>query len=197
MKTKVVLTSILVAFIGLCGVLVVESGLLNGLNFIGSQTIIPLASQATMGADTTEEETATDTPDTAPTDANKESAYDFSKFSATQAKLEERTLGDIDPQEIERTSDPEKFKFLVEFTTKGGGIRRVTLSEFDNRDPDDPENLLLLSSWDDNVTLYPMANGYFGLTGREVRFPLHKLNWMIAGAVTESYESEKIVFELK
>ena len=195
MKTKVVLTSILIAFIGLCGILVVESGLFNGRNFIGSQTIIPLASQATMGADTAEEETKTDAPDPVPADANKESGYDFSKFSATQAKLQERTLGDIDLDQIERTSDPEKFKFLVEFTTKGAGIRRVMLSEFDNRDPDNPENLLLLSSWDDNVTLYPMANGYFGLTGREVRFPLHKLNWVIVGAVAESYESEKIVFE--
>ncbi len=194
MKTKVVVTSILIGFVGLCGLLVIESGILS---HPGAKGLIPLASQAEFAGDATEEVVDSSEGQVAQLTAPDPSAYDFSEFKATHAKPETRMLGAL-YEKSERTDDPEKFKFQLEFTSKGASISNVTLSEFDDRAPKDAQPLVLLSPPAGSSVGNTLANGNFVLVtaGQETRFPLHKLDWkMTIDSFGHRDNSEKIVFE--
>ncbi len=163
MKTKAVLIIFLTAFLFLCGLMVAGSGLLSGVS----------------KAAEVDAEQAPATPDTQPLQPPptiRAAEYDFSELRATQAELETRSLGQTYP-DIRRSDDPERYKFQVEFTNRGAGIRSVTLSEFDDRQTKDPQPLVLLSSWMEDIQT--MANGYLTLPATGTRLALHRLNWQI------------------
>ena len=82
MKTKAVLISFVVAFVGLCGLLVVDSGLFKHDCARHTAGVIPLTSQTTISADSTGEKTDAKETETDPTDKSKESNsdFDFSKL---------------------------------------------------------------------------------------------------------------------
>jgi len=202
MKKRFFVIVPLAAFVILCGYLVVRSGVFGGGICPDCGGVTLLASQATITADTAETTATTgETEGAAPkaADKNVSDKYDFSRFRATHDKLETRVLGALYP-EIERTDDPEKFKFQMVVTTNGAGIDNVVLSEFDDRDPKNPQPFQLLGPWlyeagRDVVTEYTLANGHFALTGRN-SFPLGRLNWAIARDVeTAADGSQSIVFE--
>ncbi|HPD46470.1 MAG TPA: YidC/Oxa1 family insertase periplasmic-domain containing protein [Anaerohalosphaeraceae bacterium] len=136
-----------------------------------------------------QEQTVSDTPQDKASPVLRSPEYDFSQLKAVHARLDTQSLGALYP-EVERSDDPDRYKFQVEFTSRGAGIRKVTLSEFDDRHHKNPQPLVLLSS--ENVALpASLANGYFGLAGS--RLALHQLNWEILGRTTEQ-GAEKITF---
>lgn len=194
MKTKVVLTSILTAFVGLCCFFVIESGIFSNPAIKG---LIPLASQAEVASEAIEETTETANPQVSQLTAPNPGDYDFSEFKAIHAKQETRILGSL-YEETDRTDDPGKYKFQLEFDSKGASISNVTLSEFDDRAPKNSRPLLLLSEQSNNSVGNTLANGNFVMivNGLETRFPLHKLNWEISGnSIRQPDNSEKITFE--
>ena len=97
MKTKTVLISFVVAFVGLCGFLVVDSGLFKHDCARHTAGVIPLASQTTLSADNTGETTDADVTETNPTDESKESNsdFDFSRLRATRAVGKEIVMGSL------------------------------------------------------------------------------------------------------
>ena len=194
MKTKVVLTSIIIAFVSICGLLVIESGILS---YLPAKGLIPLASQTEIDADAAEETTETAKPQDKTLTAPNPEDYDFSEFKAIHAKLETRTLGSLYDQ-AQRNDDPGKYKFQLEFTSKGASISNVILSEFDDRAPEDAQPLVLLSSPANSSVGNTLANGNFIMVvaGKETKFPLNKLNWKMTGdSIRQPNNSEKIAFE--
>ena len=198
MKTKAVLISFVVAFVGLCGLLVVDSGLFKHDCARHTAGVIPLTSQTTISADSTGEKTDAKETETDPTDKSKESNsdFDFSKLRAIHAAHNESiVMGSLYP-EVERTDDENKFKFMVELTSKGAAIKTVTLSEFDDRDPDDPQPLELIAPTDPGGRLkYSLANTSFLVPGQKNAFPLDMLDWQIVKDLTREPDgSQKVVF---
>ncbi len=196
MKTKTVLISLVVAFVALCGFLIVDSGLFKQDSAWRKGRIIPLAGQTTLSADATGEKTNADKVEVSPTDKSKQgnSDFDFSKLRATQAARKEIVMGSLYP-EVERTDDQTKFKFMLELTTRGAAIKTVTLSEFDDRDPDDPQPLELIAPTDaDGRLKYSLANTSFAVQGQN-DFPLDKLEWQFVKDLTREPDgSQKVVF---
>ncbi len=127
---------------------------------------------------------------------------EYPVLSAKGAKLETVTLGQLYP-EVERTDDGDKYKFMVQFTSKGAAISNVILSEFKARSDEvsatevlsaDADSdvkvqnpLTLLSPWNDadNRTIYTLANTSLWVAPAEAEefgpsaFPLNKLNWQL------------------
>ncbi|MBE0537091.1 MAG: YidC/Oxa1 family insertase periplasmic-domain containing protein [Phycisphaerae bacterium] len=184
MKTKAILITSLAAFLALCGVMAVGTGVFSSVSKAAEAT-------AEQGPKISQE-TSEGTPPEKTGTSIRPSEYDFAEFTATQAKVEIRSLGALYP-EIERTDDPDLYKFEIDFTSLGAGVRRVTLSEFANRDVEDRQPLVLLSSANTSPT--PLANGYFGLAGAASRFPLHRLNWAISEDVTDEKGVQRLTFQ--
>ncbi len=124
MKTKAILVSLVVAFVGLCGLLVVDSGLFKHDCAGHTGGVIPLASQTTLSADSTGEKTDADEAEVNPTDKSKQSnsGFDFSMLRTPQGKPDEIVMGSLDPKNVERTDDVSTFKLMVELSTKGAAI---------------------------------------------------------------------------
>ncbi len=200
MKTKAVLISLVVAFVGLCGFLVVDSGLFKHDCARHTGGVIPLAGLTTPSADSTGEKTDADEVEANPTDKSKKnnSDFDFSRLRASQAAHKEIVMGSLYP-EVKRTDDESKYKLMVELTSKGAAIKTVTLSEFDDRDPDDPQPLELIApiapTDPDGRLKYSLANTTFLVQGQKYPFPLDMLDWQVAEDLTREPDgSQKVVF---
>jgi len=197
MKTKTVLITVMVAFVVLCGLLVIESGLFERYAPGRTRAVIPLAGQATAGVEETNGKTvAAETESTPAGQADEgDPDYDFTRLRATHAAPATVTLGSLYP-EIERTDDKNRFKFMVELTSKGAAIKTVTLSEFDDRDPDNPQPLKLITPMETGSgPKYSLANTTFLVPGQKKPFPLEMLDWQLTEDVTtESDGSQKVVF---
>jgi len=173
---KNALIGFLIIFVIFCGFLVTESGLFEHAGWCPAKGCIRLASE--MPGDNLPQGLLGVTGD-------KEQGYDFSKLTAKNAKAESKTLGSV----FKDTG----YKFEVELTSKGAGVSRVVLSEYDNRDYKDPQPLVLLSGVEAGAdrTIFSLANGNFELVEKKQRFPLDKLNWRLV----EEFDPEKAVFE--
>ena len=173
---KNALIAFLIIFVIFCGFLVTESGLFEHAGWCPAKGCIRLASE--MPGDNLPQGLLGVTGD-------KEQGYDFSKLTAKNAKAESKTLGSV----FKDTG----YKFEVELTSKGAGVSRVVLSEYDNRDYNEPQPLVLLSGVEAGAdrTIFSLANGNFELVEKKQRFPLDKLNWRLV----EEFDPEKAVFE--
>jgi YidC/Oxa1 family membrane protein insertase len=102
-------------------------------------------------------------------------AADSGDFSATGGPAKSILLGAKDP----KTENPETgFKFQLELTSKGAAIRKATFTGFDNRDPKDPQPLVILSPVRlRGGELLSMAITQFVLVEQERQFALDKLSW--------------------
>lgn len=176
MSIKNALIGFLIIFVIFCGFLVTESGLFEHAGWCPAEGFIRLASE--VPGDNLLQGLFGATED-------KERGYDFSKLEAISARAESKTLGSV----FKDTG----YKFEVELTSKGAGISRVVLSEYDDRDHKDPQPLVLLSGIEagGGRTIFSLANGNFELVEKKQRFPLDKLNWRLV----EEYDPEKAVFE--
>ncbi|MCK5564791.1 MAG: YidC/Oxa1 family insertase periplasmic-domain containing protein [Planctomycetes bacterium] len=171
MKTKIALIAFLVLFVGFCSVLVLDSGLFGNCRYHDHKRIIPLASESPVasliGAITGQSET-----------------YDFSQLKAAYAPNRAVMLGSIDPDS--------GYEFALELSSKGAGIQNAFMSGFDDRDPQNPQPLAVLSAIEEGVTkpILPLANGIFELIDKEQRIRLNELRWQ----VVDQYNKDAAVF---
>lgn len=122
----------------------------------------------------------------------------FSNLLAVSGKEETVTLGGL-YESCRRTSDPTRYKYQIELTTRGAAVKSVTLSEFDDRNRDNPKPFVLLEPIDDQaVPVYSLASRGLRVaapnasTFPDRAFPLHRLNWTLL-----RHDQESAVFEAK
>ncbi len=104
---------------------------------------------------------------------------------ATGGKEQSFTLGSTDPNS--------EFKFQLYLNSKGAAIETATYSEFNDRDPDDPQPLQILSPASGNIM--SCANKLFALVNQNKGFGLDKLPWKSDGAVVNDDGSRSASFE--
>ncbi len=157
---RTLLTWIVVGFVVFCGWLVVDTGL-----FECSGPCILLQS-------TTSNENTSDVnvPAEEPPQIGADDTVLLRAVGAP-AKAKSITLGSVDPKS--------GFKFQLELSSTGAAIRKVTFSEFDDRDYKDPQPLVILSParQADGSEILSMANRKFVLVGHGWQFALDKLSW--------------------
>jgi len=177
---KSILGLILIGFVVFCGVLVFESGLFDAGHTVGRSCI--LLQQTT--AD--ESQRALDVP--ASGEEHLEAA-DFGSFQADNAEARSFTLGSVDPES--------GFRFQLELSSQGAGIRRAIFSEFDDRDYKDPQPLVILSpvqTLNGNEVL-SMANTNFVFVDSGLQLPLDRLHWQSYGVEKDYDGSQTVRFE--
>jgi YidC/Oxa1 family membrane protein insertase len=174
MSIKTILIAFLIAFVGLCSFLVIESGLFEADESSAARPVIIMASEigsSTLGQD----EQAAD------------ESFDFSRLTAVSGTAKSVTIGSIHTDT--------GFKFELELTSKGAAIARATLSGFDDRDPNNPQPLVLLSPIMDKGSIYSLANRGFELIEQKQRFPLDRLNWQTGTVLRKDDNSQEVAFE--
>ena len=174
MNTKRFIIVFLVCFVGLCGFLIYETGLFNQQGQT-SNGVIALANPSFLEAAAESVGLAGD-------------EFDLSNFRAERNEDQIRRLGSLDPDT--------GYEFGLEITNKGAGIRSVTYSRFDDRDPDEPENLQVLSPVESSGKyLYSLANGNFDLLEQKKRIGLGGLNWRFVEGASERKVSLELVLK--
>ncbi|MHC5146648.1 MAG: YidC/Oxa1 family insertase periplasmic-domain containing protein, partial [Planctomycetota bacterium] len=125
----------------------------------------------------------------------------YPQLAATSAAEQTVKLGDL-YDEVERTDDPEKYKFQVELTSKGAAIRYLISSEFEARgETADSEVLSADASGSAKVISPLLLLQPFGVSGNQIdslantslkvspanaekfdsrAFPLNQLDWKLA-----------------
>ncbi len=189
MRTFLVL--MVAGFCLFCGWLVVESGLFECSASDGKPCI--LLQKAT--ADGT----------TGPADSNQAGAKEPAEpaaglgFRADNARPATVLLGADDPY----LEDPETgFKFQLELSSRGAAIRRAIFSNgkgkgFDNRDPKNPQPLVLISPLKKTSTgeALAMANTSFIFDRHGLQLALDRLHWKSSGIEKGEDGSETARFE--
>ena len=87
------------------------------------------------------------------------------------------------------------FKFLVELTTRGAGIEKATLSQFDNLGNRQPLVLLSPTIKPSGSTTLSMENGALVIADYQLQVPLDKLDWNMLDVVKSDDGSETVTFE--
>ena len=172
MNTKIILIVSLVGFVALCTFLVAESGLFAANRPEQPEAIVNPSVKTASAEPTTEA---------------RDSDFDFSKLTAVSKTQKSVTIGSIHPDT--------GFKFALELTSKGAAVRTAILSEFDDRNPKNPQPLVLLAPIVDKSQICSLANGGFELVEQKQRFPLDKLNWQTGSVVHNNDGSQEIKFE--
>ncbi len=151
---------IIVGFVVFCGYLVIESGLFCSQRTSPGPCIL-LQQTTTSGADYVP---AAGEPD-------KIAAAKHSDYEAFNASSSTIKLGSLDPKS--------GFKLELELTSKGAAIVKATLSEFDDRDYENPQPLVLLSpvQLQDGTEILTMANKEFIFAEQKIQLRLHELHW--------------------
>jgi YidC/Oxa1 family membrane protein insertase len=170
MNAKTFLVTFLVCFVALCGFLSIENLIAPAYSH-PTEPMAALTSGTTLGALPAEQQ------------VNEDDAFDLSGLTAISAADKSVTIGSIYPDT--------GFKLQLELTSKGAAITRATLSEFDDRDPDNPQPLVILSPIIADKNIYSLANGNFELVDQKQQLPLDMLNWRI----TEEGRSHQVTFE--
>jgi len=100
-------------------------------------------------------------------------------FSAVGGNPKTITLGSLDPNT--------GFKFLLDLTSRGAGIDKATLSEFDDRGHKNPQPLAILSPTVnlDGTPAFSMANRTLTLDN-QLQFRLDKLDWITSDVETDN-----------
>ncbi len=182
MKTRFVLTILLAGFVAYCAVLVIDSGLFCQQCASPSGPIVSLAAQVPADKPTEGQPSANGNAVDATANVVGSIAglgNEFSVLSGTNARSLTRTIGSV--------SKDSDFKLELVLTSKGAAIEKATLSEFDDRDPDDPQPLIVLSPITDrNKVVYSLANSLLQVSGQDDPFPLYLLHWQ-TGEVAINY----------
>jgi hypothetical protein len=191
MRTFLILT--VVGFCLFCGLLVVESGLFDGLaRRCGPCTLLA----KTPGGEASDVNDANDTP---VEEAPKLEADESVSFGADNASPTTVILGAGDPN----TEDPETgYKFQLELSSKGAAIRKATFTNgngngFDDRDPKNPRPLVVVSPMrrEDGEEILAMANTSFVLDKHGLQLPLDRLQWKSLGVENADDGSQTAQFE--
>lgn len=160
--------------------------------------LAPLASQAEGEADI-ESDAADAAPQEEGLTLTQGETVVYPRLTAQSAAAETVKLGAVYP-EVERTDDPDKYKFLVILTTKGAAVQYTVLSEFEARAHTSEAEVLsaeladggnvihpltLLSPLSNGKDVYSLANTNLWIAPAEAEslgklsFPLDKLLWKL------------------
>ena len=171
-----ILTLVVVSFVVFCGWLVIESGLFQSCRAVEQTPCILL--QQTVANDTSviAKEPAVEN--------TQLKAADFAGFTADHAAAKKVMLGSIDPAG--------SFKFQLELSSKGAAVRKVTFSEFDDRDYKDPQPLVILSPVlrADGSEILSMASTEFVFVQQGLMLRLDGLHWKSYG-VEKNYDGSQ------
>jgi len=192
---KIALTSFVIAFVLLCGWLVVESGFFDD----SSQTRPGVILLQNVAAD---EET--EIPNVTESNSEQLEAADSITFGADNAPAKTVILGATDPNTENADTG---FKFQLELSSKGAAIRKAVFSNgpdsrgrdsgFDNRDYKNPQPLVIISPIPerDGSEVLAMANTNFVFVKQHLQLPLNRLDWKSFDAETEDDGSQTARFE--
>ncbi len=110
-------------------------------------------------------------------------------LTATGGPSKTFSLGSLDPNT--------GFMFLLELTSRGAAIRTATLSEFDDRNPENPQPLVLLSpvTRNNGSQAFSMANEAFVLDNYQLQLRLDKLDWKATDITKGPDGSQTAAFE--
>ncbi len=179
---KVILTSIVVAFVVFCGWLIIESGF-----FERSSQVEPGCILLQNVADNYKPETE----DTAVPDSQEMKDTETTALSADHAPAKTIRIGSADPK-----SD---YKFQLELSSKGAAIRKVTFNfdEFDNRNHKNPKPLVFISpvKEKDGSEILAMANTDLVFVEQQLQLPLNKLHWKSFEPENHEDGSQTVQFE--
>lgn len=175
MKLKTVLITFLAGFVCLCGFLVMDSGLFDNERSADSSLFISLATNASMGS----------APETGPVEVPEDAT--FSKFTAINVERSGATIGSLDKES--------GFKFQLELTSLGAGISMASLSEYDDRNPDDPQPLVVLAPVvkSSSKEIYSLANNVFKVGDQSL--DLSRLDWNAGEIVIGGDGSQSVTFD--
>ncbi|MBN1818689.1 MAG: YidC/Oxa1 family insertase periplasmic-domain containing protein, partial [Sedimentisphaerales bacterium] len=172
MKLTLFITVLITAYLVFCGVLIVQTGLFQSRTEQDDDSLVSLAAAPARNGNTPAEQTNASNV-SAP--AEPASAFDLSDLVGISAKPQTVTLGSLDPES--------GFKYELVLTSTGAAVSRATLSEFDDRNPDDPRPLILLSPLHNRETGRTLAVNGFETGPRS--FPLGKLDWQVGPKTTD------------
>lgn len=184
---RIALILVVAVYVLFCGWLIVASGYLDGAS--QSEQDFILLQNTTTG------ETGEPTITPASNNTQLQAAQGVT-FGADDADVKTVILGAMDPN-IENAETG--FKFQLELSSKGAAIRRATFSNgpddqgrasgFDDRDPDNPQPLAIISPIPDGMggEILAMANRNFVFADQELQLPLDRLHWKIADSDTTDH----------
>lgn len=171
---------LVVGFVVYCGLLVLETGLF--------ETCRPGRDHCILLQNTTVDESA-ENKKTVPAEKEVLEAADSAGFGADHAPAATVTLGSTDPK-----SD---FMLQLELSSQGAAVRKAVFSGFDNRDPNEPKPLQILSpvQLPDGSEVLSMANRGFVFVEQKLQLSLDKLHWKSAGIEKGTDGSQSARFE--
>jgi YidC/Oxa1 family membrane protein insertase len=166
MNFRTLLVLIVVGFVVFCGWLVLDSGLCETCRSETGPCVLLQQTTITEGKEGSK---------AAPAKKETFEAADSIGFRAYDAPTTSVTLGSTDPKS--------NYMFQLELNSKGAAIRSAVFSGFDDRDPNNPQPLQILSP----VKLYngseilSMANTSFVFVKHKSLLDLDKLHWESLG----------------
>ncbi len=154
----------MLGFMALCGLMIADTGLFVNCDRPNGCILLQKA---------TDDEIIRDTP-VDPTDGGAllEARVPVG-LRATGGTEQSFTLGSTDPKS--------GFKFQFYLNSKGAAIETATYSEFNDRDPQDPQPLQILSPASGNI--FSFANKLFAMVNQNKGFDLDVLPWKTSGVV--------------
>jgi YidC/Oxa1 family membrane protein insertase len=183
MNIKTIFTLSLACFLIFCSVLVVQSGLFDNQPQQTSGPFIRLSNTPESKVNTAiEEVTLQQAPE--PTQNSNALELIYAKDPANPVLGSDVKDGD--------------YKFKLELTSKGASIAKAILSEYDDRDPDDPKPLILLSPIDagQGKTVYSFASGNLDLLDINRRYSLSDIDWKTGEVVSALDGTQSVTFEV-
>ncbi len=175
MKFKIAVSLVLTAFFVYCGSLVLETGLFED----SSEGLVPLASVSGLKAMAAVNDNT----------AGQETQYDMTSLMAVPGKSEIVTLGSRDRQS--------EFFYELNLDTKGASIRNAYLNRYDNLNPDDPQEYLMLLNPVEKETgneVLSYANDSFVLIDQKLKLRLNNLNWKFLEKTVDANGAETARF---
>ncbi len=162
---RIFLTLVLVVYVLFCGWLVIETGLFDR-SLQNEGAFIPLQQTTTTDSPEAEKEP--------PPQIRRAPTSETVRLGAEDAEPASVALGSVDPKS--------GYKFLLELSSKGAAVERAIFSEFDDRDPEEPQPLTILSPV--NGETMSMANKGFVIDFKGKKYkplPMNRLHWKSSG----------------
>lgn len=194
-------------FVGFCGIQVYKARFCSSGSCTANSRLTPLA--AVLPADSTaaQPDLAEDSSDSEPApqmpQEAEEPAVSFENLSAVSGPEQTVLLGAL-RETCQRTDDPSVYKFQIELTSRGAAVKTVTLSEFDDRNPDNPQPFVLLKPiLSEEGAVCTLANGTLSIgSGKNtapdtLAFPLGRLNWTVAEQTSSSAVFEALLGQVE
>lgn len=194
-------------FVGFCGIQAYKARFCSSGSCTASSRLIPLAAALPTDSTAAQPDSAEESSDSEPApkmpEEAEEPAVSFENLSAISGPEQTVILGAL-CETCRRTDDPSVYKFQIELTSRGAAVKTVTLSEFDDRNPDNPQPFILLKPiLSQEGAVCTLANGTLSVgSGKNtapdiLAFPLGRLNWTVAEQTSSSAVFEALLGQVE